>query len=118
MSNLRSKAKITVTLSEEMKKDVREGADDRSMSMSEYIRVTMLAGRKQILALEEEMEGGNSVALEEKVLNVVPTDPEDALSHEEISEQVLEKIEKQVFELLDTDDRITHSAAHGGYYIE
>lgn len=88
------------------------------MTMSEYVRVTMLAGRKQILALEEEMEGGDGLALEEKVLNAVPTDPEDALSHEEISEQVLEEVEQQVFELLDTDDRITHSAAHGGYYIE
>lgn len=118
MSNSRTKPKIAVTMSPEMKEKVRDRADDRSMSMSEYVRVMMLAGRKQILSLEEEMEGGDGVALEEKVLNAVPTDPEDALSHEEISEEVLEKIEQQVFELLDTDDRITHSAARGGYYIE
>jgi len=118
MSNSTGRTKIAVTMPEEKKEEKRDRADERSMSMSEYVRVMMEAGEKQILALEEEIEGGDGVALEEKVLNAVPSDPEDALSHEEISEEVLEKIEQQVFEFLDTDDRITHSAAYGGYYIE
>ncbi|ELZ21491.1 hypothetical protein C475_18776 [Halosimplex carlsbadense 2-9-1] len=105
-------------MSPEMKVTVREEAEERSMTMSEYGRITLIAGRKQIVALEEEMEGKGGLALEQEVLDAVPTDADGALSHEEISEQVLAKVEQQIFELLDSDDRIKHSAAHGGYYLE
>lgn len=118
MSNSAGREKIAVTMSPEMKSDIQDRAEKRSMSMSDYVRITMLAGQKQILALEEELQGDDGLALEKKVLAAVPTEPEDALSHEEISEQVLEEVEKQIFELLDTDDRITHSAANGGYYLK
>lgn len=109
---------VTVSMPEGQKAEVKERAEERSMAMSEYVRVNMMAGEKQLLAVEEELEGSKGLALEEQVLSAVSTDPGNALSHEEILEEVLEEVEKQVFEILDTDDRITHSAAHGGYYIE
>lgn len=109
---------LAVAMSPEMKETVREEAEDRSMTMSEYGRTMIIAGRKQLLALEEEIEGEDGLALEQEVLDAVPTDSEDALSHEEVAERVLEKVEQEIFELLDTDSRITHSAAQGGYYIE
>jgi hypothetical protein len=109
---------LSLSVSPERKEAVRSEADERSMTMSSYGRAMLIAGQKQIVALEEEIEGENGLALEQEVLNAVPTDPEDALSHEEVAERVLEKVEEEIFELLDTDARITHSAAQGGYYIE
>lgn len=109
---------VTVSMPPDQKAQVKERAAERSMSMSDYVRVHMMAGEKQLLAVEEELEGSNDLALEEQVLSAVSTDPDNALSHEEILEQVLEEVETQVFEILDTDDRITHSAAQGGYYIK
>ena len=119
MSNESPKSEsIYVGVSPETKETLKEEASERSMTATEYIRVTLTAGRKQIVALEEEVEGNDALALEREVLNAVPTDSSDALSHVEISEEVLEKVEEQVFELLDKDDRITHSASEGGYYLK
>lgn len=109
---------LAVSMSPGMKETVRSEAEDRSMTMSSYGRAMIIAGRKQLLALEKEIEGEDGLALEQEVLDAVPTDSEDALSHEEVAEHVLEKVEEEIFELLDTDSRITHSAAQGGYYLE
>lgn len=117
-SNPHESVPVTVSMPKEQKAEVKERAEERSMAMSTYVRVNMMAGEKQLLAVEEELEGSKGLALEEQVLSAVSTDPNSALSHEEILEEVLEEVERQVLEILDTDERITHSAAQGGYYIE
>ena len=103
------------------KDEWKRHADDLGMSVSEFVRTMVQAGRRGFEPVREEptspdaTPGGN--ALETEVLNLLS---DDTYSWDELLEAVTADVESRLDETLgelQSANRIRYSGRHGGYTL-
>ena len=103
------------------KAEWKDHADDLEMSLSEFVRAMVQAGRRGFEPDHEEPDspdatpGGN--ALETRVLELLSA---DTYSWEELLEAVTDDVESRLDETLEelqSANRIRYSGRHGGYTL-
>lgn len=96
-------------------------ADELEMSLSEFVRSMVQAGRRGFTGTttdgdEQRDQGGDGAELESRV--VAALRERDCLSWEELLAEVTDDVEASLDETLQQSDRIRYSGRDGGYVLE
>lgn len=103
------------------KEEWERHADRMDMSLSEFVRSMVQAGRRGFTGDDgrsgsTEPSGAGDPDLEERVIGALAD--AECLSWEELLTEVTDDVEAQLEETLRSSDRIQHSPRNGGYVLE
>jgi len=107
---------VTVSMPRRMLDEIEDDRDELDMGRSEYVRSMIDAGRRQLVAVDEDGTSSKRDALREQILEQLPANEEDAVHQEEIAEEIIDPMQEQVLRILSDDNKIKHSAIHDGFY--
>lgn len=113
-------AKLAIYVAEEESEVWKKEAEDLNMNYSEYYRLMINAGRRELgladVDSEESEEGSGGSLLNDRVIDTLSTD--ETLSFDEICDAVLEAhYEERIAEILQNDDRAQYTPIDGGYIL-
>lgn len=106
----------TVSLPVWRKEEWKEAAAEEDLHYSEWVRMMVAAGRREIAALEPEDDGAEQMSIRQAVLKHLPKERNEAIETDELIESVLDPKRKEIYDLLDNDEQIQYSSRYGGYY--
>ena len=107
---------VTVSMPRRMLNEIEDDREERDMRRSEYVRSMIDAGRRQLVAVDEDGASSERDALREQILEQLPSDEAEAVHQDEIAEEIIDPMQEKVLRILSEEDQIKHSAVHDGFY--
>jgi len=109
---------LTLSMYKYQRDWIENRAEERDMSLSEYVRTMTTAGERQLVAIERLADEDGRGEIEADLLDILPEDESNAVPPEELLDEVTDPIEEMVYTILTTNSQIQDSPKYGGYYLD